>query len=78
MKPPLGLRTSSGIMLCADRTVHLYESLSVAYQGHVKQVLGLDFNPNGYQIATGSADHTGEYGLVGCVWLRVSERPDIL
>jgi hypothetical protein len=27
-------------------------------EGHVKQILGLDFNPAGYQVATGSADHT--------------------
>eukprot|EP01048_Picozoa_sp_COSAG05_P006448 COSAG05_NODE_418_length_10011_cov_18.784100_2_plen_439_part_00 len=27
-------------------------------EGHVKQILGLDFSPMGYQVATGSADHT--------------------
>ena len=27
-------------------------------EGHVKQVLGVDFSPAGYQVATGSSDHT--------------------
>ena len=27
-------------------------------EGHVKQVLGVDFHPQGFQLATGSADHT--------------------
>lgn len=27
-------------------------------QGHVKQVLGIDFSPNGYHLATGSDDHS--------------------
>ena len=27
-------------------------------QGHVREVLGIDFAPNGYHVATGSDDHT--------------------
>ena len=27
-------------------------------QGHVKPVLALDFSPNGYQLVSGSEDHT--------------------
>ncbi len=27
-------------------------------RGHVKGILSSDFSPNGYQIATGSQDHT--------------------
>lgn len=26
-------------------------------EGHIKQVLALDFSPNGYQVVTGSDDH---------------------
>lgn len=27
-------------------------------EGHLKTILSLDFNPNGYQLATGSEDNT--------------------
>jgi U4/U6 small nuclear ribonucleoprotein PRP4 len=27
-------------------------------EGHVKEILSVDFSPNGYQVATGSADNT--------------------
>ena len=31
---------------------------SQVLQGHVKQILGLDFSPNGVNLASGSDDHT--------------------
>jgi U4/U6 small nuclear ribonucleoprotein PRP4 len=27
-------------------------------EGHIKQILSLDFSPNGYHLITGSDDHT--------------------
>lgn len=27
-------------------------------EGHLKSILSIDFNPNGYQVATGSEDHS--------------------
>jgi WD40 repeat protein len=33
------------------RSVHVLE-------GHIKQILSLDFAPNGYHLITGSDDHT--------------------
>lgn len=27
-------------------------------EGHVKGILALDFSPNGYQVASGSEDHS--------------------
>jgi len=40
-------------------------------EGHVKQILCIDFSPNGYQIATGSDDHSAriwDLRKKGCVY----------
>lgn len=31
-------------------------------EGHVKQLLAIDFSINGYHLATGSEDHTAKVG----------------
>lgn len=35
-------------------------------EGHVKQILALDFAPNGYHVVTGSDDHTCKVMTVLC------------
>jgi U4/U6 small nuclear ribonucleoprotein PRP4 len=34
-------------------------------EGHIKQVLALDFSPDGYHVVTGSDDHQAKVRGVG-------------
>jgi len=36
-------------------------------EGHVKQILALDFSPNGFHVVTGSDDHTCKVRFMGGV-----------
>lgn len=50
--PPSPLRPAGRVWDCrTGRSI-------LTLEGHVKQILALDFSPNGYQVVTGSDDHT--------------------
>jgi len=52
----VGRSRRSGERLCAFHT--LSPPPKCARQGHAKQLLALDFSPNGYHLASGSDDNT--------------------
>lgn len=51
---------------CAGRVWDCRTGRSIfTMEGHIKQILSLDFSPNGYHIVTGSDDHTCKVRCLG-------------